>query len=285
MTSSPRRFSWAWLGIVPFALFALAFLLFPSLAIFIRSFQDNAGGFTFDNILGLSQQSIRDSYWVSIRLSIVTALIGGGLGFMLAYALILGGMPAWLRGVFMTFSGVASNFAGVPLAFAFLSTLGRLGIVTVLLKTIGIDLYGAGFSLYTFWGLALTYVYFQLPLTLLVIAPAMDGLKKQWREASENLGATSWQYWWHIGLPILMPALLSMLILLFGNAFGAYATAYALTGGQINLVPIVIGSQIRGDVFNNQGLGNALALGMVVIMALSIALYSLLQNRTARWLR
>jgi putative spermidine/putrescine transport system permease protein len=197
----------------------------------------------------------------------------------------LGGAPRWLRNAFMTFSGVASNFAGVPLAFAFISTLGRLGMLTVVLKTLGLDLYSGGFSLYTFWGLVFTYVYFQLPLALLILAPALDGLKKQWREASENLGASSWQYWRHIAFPILTPALLSMFILLFGNAFGAYATAYALTGGQLNLVTIVIGSQIQGDVFNNQGLGNALALGMIVIMGLSVALYSALQSRTARWLR
>jgi putative spermidine/putrescine transport system permease protein len=204
---------------------------------------------------------------------------------MVAYAIILVGAPRWLRNAFMTFSGVASNFAGVPLAFAFISTLGRLGMVTAFLKLIGIDLYDNGFSLYTFWGLAFTYIYFQLPLALLILAPALDGLKKQWREASENLGATSWQYWRHVAFPILTPALLSMFILLFGNAFGAYATAYALTGGQISLVTIVIGAQIQGDVFNNQGLGNALALGMIVIMGLSVALYSVLQNRTARWLR
>lgn len=285
MSTSSRRINWAWLGLIPFIIFAAAFLITPSAAIFVRSFQDNNGAFTFNNILGLAQKSIRDSYWVSIRLSFVTALIGAVFGSLVAYALILGDGPRWLRNAFMTFSGVASNFAGVPLAFAFLSTLGRLGLMTVLLKSLGLDLYASGFSLYTFWGLALTYIYFQFPLAILILAPALDGLKKQWREASENLGASSWQYWRYVGLPILTPALLSMFILLFGNAFGAYATAYALTGGQISLVTIVIGSQIQGDVFNNQGLGNALALGMVVIMALSVVLYSALQQRTARWLR
>jgi len=283
--SAQRRVSWAWIGIIPFAFFAVVFLFVPSAAIFVRSFQDNNGAFTIDNILGLSLKTIRDSYWVSVRLSFVTALFGALFGSMLAYALILGQAPRWMRNVFMTFSGVASNFAGVPLAFAFLSTLGRLGVATVFLKSAGLDLYANGFSLYTFWGLALTYTYFQLPLALLILAPALDGMKKQWREASANLGASSWQYWRYVGFPILTPAMLSMFILLFGNAFGAYATAYALTGGQINLVTIMIGSQIQGDIFNNQGLGNALALGMVVIMALTLALYSALQRRTARWLK
>jgi putative spermidine/putrescine transport system permease protein len=181
---------------------------------------------------------------------------------------------------------VASNFAGVPLAFAFISTLGRVGLVTVLLKeAFGISLYDAGFNLYSFWGLSLAYLYFQLPLMILIITPALDGLRREWREACENLGASPLQYWRHVALPILAPSLLSSVILLFGNAFGAYATAYALTGGFINLVPIQIGAQIRGDVLHDPNLGYALALGMVVIMTLSILGYTRLQKRASRFAR
>ncbi len=283
---APRRFSWAWVGVLPFFLFAIAFLILPALSLFTGSFQDRAGNLTLDNIAGLTQPFILDAYWLSIRVSLVTAIGGAVFGFLLAYAAILGGVPPAVRSGLMTFSGVASNFAGVPLAFAFIATLGRAGMITVLLNTLfGINIYQQGFNLYTFWGLTFTYMYFQLPLMVLIIAPALDGLKREWREASENLGATSWQYWRHIALPILLPSLLGATILLFGNAFGAYATAYALTGGTLNLVTIVIGAQIRGDVLNNPGLGYALALGMVVIMAVSIALYTWLQRKTARWLR
>jgi putative spermidine/putrescine transport system permease protein len=282
----PRRFSWAWLGVVPFFLFATAFLLLPAVSLVVGSFQDAQGGFTFANIAGLTQPFIVDAYWLSIKVSLVTALGGGFFGFLLAYAVTLGGLPHFVRSALLTFSGVASNFAGVPLAFAFIATLGRVGMITTLLGSLfGINIYNSGFNLYTFWGLSLTYMYFQFPLMVLIIAPALDGLKREWREASENLGATKVQYWRYVALPILLPSLLGTMILLFGNAFGAYATAYALTGGTLNVVPIVIGAQIRGDVLNNPGLGYALALGMVVIMAISIAGYTLLQSRTARWLR
>ncbi|HLF01157.1 MAG TPA: ABC transporter permease subunit, partial [Anaerolineales bacterium] len=142
-----------------------------------------------------------------------------------------------------------------------------------------------GFNLYGFLGLSLTYLYFQFPLMVLIMAPALEGLKAEWREASENLGASQWQYWRHVAFPILMPSLLGTMILLFGNAFGAQATAYALTGGTINLVTIVLSAQIRGDVLRNPGLGYSLALGMVVIMGISIAGYTLLQRRTERWLK
>jgi putative spermidine/putrescine transport system permease protein len=282
----PRRPWGAWLGVAPFFLFAVAFLLLPAASLVIGSFQDRQGGFTLENVAGLAQPFIVDAYWLSIKVSLVTAVGGAFFGFLLSYAAIMGGLPRAVRSALMTFSGVASNFAGVPLSFAFIATLGRVGMITTLLSSLfGINLYQQGFSLYTFWGLSLTYMYFQFPLMILIIAPALDGLKREWREASENLGATGWQYWRYVALPVLTPSLLGTTILLFGNAFGAYATAFALTGGTLNLVPIMIGAQIRGDVLNNPGLGYALALGMVVIMAISIAGYTLLQRQTERWLR
>ena len=190
-----------------------------------------------------------------------------------------------MRTALTTFSGVASNFAGVPLAFAFIATLGRTGMVTVFLKLfLGLNLYNQGFSLYSFWGLTLTYMYFQFPLMALVITPALDGLKKEWREAAENLGATPFQYWVKVGIPILLPSILGTMILLFGNAFGAYATALSLTGGFINLVTIVIGSQIKGDVLHNPGLGYALAMGMVFVMIVTMSGYYILRRRSERWL-
>jgi putative spermidine/putrescine transport system permease protein len=117
------------------------------------------------------------------------------------------------------------------------------------------------------------------------MAPALDGLRREWREACENLGGNSYHYWRYIAFPVLLPSLLGTMILLFGNAFGAYATAYAFSGSFINLVPILIGAQIQGDVLYNPGLGNALALGMIFIMALTMTAYSWLQRRAARWLR
>jgi putative spermidine/putrescine transport system permease protein len=277
---------WNWVGVVPFFLFAIGLLILPSMSLFTGSFQDNSGAFTLNNFRNLFQPHIMAAYWLSIRISAVTAIAGGLLGFLLAYAITLGHAPRWVRGILTTFSGVASNFAGVPLAFAFVSTLGRTGFVTVILESwFGVDLYRSGFTLYSFAGLSLTYLYFQFPLMVLIMTPALEGLKREWREAADNLGASSAQYWRMVGLPILLPSILGSMILLFGNAFGAYATALALTGGRLNLVTILIGAQIRGDVLHDPNLGYALALGMVVIMALSIALYSWLQRRAERWLR
>lgn len=285
--AAPRQISLAWLGVVPFFLFAILFLLFPALFFIVGSFQDLQGNWTLKNIVELFRNpQIVNSYILSIQVSLASAIGGGLLGFMLAYATILGGLPRGLRNTLMTFSGVASNFAGVPLAFAFISTLGRTGFITAFLNNVfGFNLYQNGFNLYTFAGLTLTYMYFQIPLMVLIIAPALDGLKKEWREASENLGATSYEYWRYIALPILTPSLLGTLILLFGNAFGAYATAFALTAGSLPIITIQIGAQIRGDVLHNANLGYAMALGMVVIMGVCIAAYSFMQRWSTRWLR
>ena len=203
----------------------------------------------------------------------------------MAYAVTIGRLPRFVRSGLLTFSGVASNFAGVPLAFAFIATLGRIGLLTTLLKTLGLDIYRQGFTLYSFAGLSLTYMYFQFPLMVLIITPALEGLKGEWREAAENLGASSGQYWRYVAFPILLPSMLGTMILLFANAFGAHATAFALTGGTYNLVTILIGAQMRGDVLRDPGLGYALAVGMVIIMTVSIVGYTLLQRRAERWLK
>jgi len=280
------KFSWAWLGVVPFFAFVTVFLILPSSALFIGALQDAEGNLTLKNIAGLFTPYVLEAYSLSIRVSIVTALAGGVFGFLMAYAITLGRLPRVLGSGLLIFSGLAANFGGVPLAFSFIATVGRTGFITAFLATaLGINLYDLGFNLYSFIGLCLVYMYFQLPLMILVMTPAFNGLKREWREASENLGASSWQYWRHIGLPILMPSMLGMMLLLFGSAFGAYATAFALTGGTLNLVTIVIGAQIRGDVLNDPHLGYALVLGMVAIMGFSITGYTILQRRSARWLK
>lgn len=286
-TASPRRrLSFEWLGVAPFIIFALMFLAFPTLYLLAGAFIGRDGQFTFDNIAALFTDQIIAAYWISIRISGASAILGAAIGLAMALAIIRGRLPAPLRAAVMTFSGVASNFAGVPLAFAFIATLGRLGLVTIILKTVfGFDLYRAGFNLLSFWGLTLTYLYFQIPLMLLIIAPAIDGLKKEWSEAAQILGASPWQFWRYIGLPILWPSVLGTLSLLFANAFGAIATAYGLTGSSLNIVPILLYAQIRGDALQNPGLGAALALGMVLITACANIIYLVISARSERWMK
>ncbi|MGV3491428.1 MAG: ABC transporter permease [Devosia sp.] len=281
-----RRFSLEWLSVAPFVIFAVMFLAAPTFYLFVQAFTDRAGNFTFDNMLGLGSEQIVRAYTISIQVSATSAVFGALIGLLITLALIRGKLPAGLRAGVMTFSGVASNFAGVPLAFAFIATLGRLGLVTLLLRDLfGFDMYRAGFNLFSFWGLTITYLYFQIPLMVVIIAPAIDGLKREWSEAAETLGASKWDFWRYIGLPILWPPVLGTLSLLFANAFGAIATAWALTGSNLNIVTVLLYNQIRGDALQNPGLGAALAVGMVVITSIANIIYLVVAKRAERWMK
>ncbi|NJS38188.1 MAG: ABC transporter permease subunit [Rhodobacteraceae bacterium] len=280
-----RRLPVEWLGILPFAIFAFLFLILPTLRIVTGAFQDVEGGFTLQNLYDLNTESIRAAYWTSIKLSLYSASLGCAIGFAMAAAVVFGGLPKAVRSPLLTFSGVASNFAGVPLAFAFIATIGPAGLITMELRDVGINLRAYGFNLLSFWGLVITYLFFQIPLMILIIIPALDGLKREWREAAEVLGATGLQYWRMVALPILFPSILGTFALLFANAFGAVATAFALTGPQLNIVPIKLFAQIRGDVLGNPNLGYALAFGMIAITVVANTVYIVLRVRSERWLK
>jgi putative spermidine/putrescine transport system permease protein len=282
-----RRVPLAWIGVVPFFVYAAAFLLVPSGIVLVGAFKNDKGHFTLKNMgTVLHTPEYIHAFRTSIELSLVTAVGGGIFGLLLAYAAARSGTPRFIRPLLTTFSGVAANFAGVPLAFAFIATIGNLGIVTKFLNDdLGLNIYQHGFNLFSFTGVAIVYLYFQIPLMVLVIAPAIDGLRSEWREASSNLGANAFQYWRHVGFPVLLPSVVGATILLFGNSFAAYATASQLTGSVVNLVPIIIGQNIGGDVLSNPHLSQALAFGMIVVIAVSMILYALVQRRTSRWMK
>lgn len=275
-----------WLGIIPFFVFAFLFLILPTIYIVVGAFRTPQGDFTISNILALNTPTIRNAYWISIKISFWSALLGCVIGFAMAAAITVGGVGKRVRNPLMTFSGVASNFAGVPLAFAFIATVGPAGIITLYLRTeFGINLRAYGWNLLSAWGLTVTYLFFQIPLMILIITPALDGLKREWREAAAILGATGTQYWRMVGFPILLPSILGTMALLFANAFGAVATAIALTGPSLNIAPILLFAQIRGDVLGSPNLGYALAFGMIVITGLANTLYIVLRARSERWLK
>jgi putative spermidine/putrescine transport system permease protein len=281
-----RTLPTAWLGVVPFFAFAILFLILPTLYVVVGAFRTPLGDWTLDNIRGLNTPTIISAYWVSIKISFYSAALGCLIGFAMAAAVVLGGLPKFLKSPLLTFSGVASNFAGVPLAFAFIATIGPAGIITIWLRTeFGINLRLMGFNLLSTTGLVITYLFFQIPLMILIITPALEGLKREWREAASVLGASGWQYWRMVALPILLPSILGTMALLFANAFGAVATAIALTGPALNIAPILLYAQIRGDVLGSPNLGYALALGMVVITAAANTLYIVLRARSERWLK
>jgi putative spermidine/putrescine transport system permease protein len=270
-------------GVAPFFACALAFLLVPSGALLVGAFRTQDGEFTTAFIEDLAAGSSRDAYLETIEISLITALLGGILGFLIARAALSRGAPRFIRPVLMTFSGVAVNFGGIPLAFAFISTLGTAGLATRALDSIGLNPYDHGFTLAGFWGLVVTYLYFQIPLMILVIAPAIDGLRPEWRDAAANLGASSSQYWRRVGFPVLLPSIIGSMVLLFGASFGAYATAYALASGHVGLVSLEIGELISGNADPHQAY--ALAFGMVIVIAATMIIYFAIDRRASRWRR
>ena len=205
--------------------------MWPTITVFTQALQGKSGMNTSALTEAITGQ-YQKSFVASLKLSLVTALLGAFIGVLLAYAAVVLHRPKWLRSGVTAFSGVAANFGGIPLAFAFIAALGTQGLMTKIMKTGGLDLQSHGFTIYSFWGLVIVYLYFQIPLMVLVTFPAIDGLKPAWREAAANLGATSWGYWRRVGIPVLAPSILGGILLLFANAFSAYATAYALSSGK-----------------------------------------------------
>ena len=236
------------------------------------------------SITAITEGPYRRAYVGSLQLSVITAVLGAVLGLAIAVAVLRTRRGRLLRRLVLTASGVLANFGGVPLAFAFLATIGNAGVITALLTdTLGLGL--GGFSLYSMAGLALVYLYFLIPLMVLTITPALEALRPQWREAADNLGASGWQYWRHVGGPVLAPPVIGATMLLFASAFAAYATAKALVGSSIPLVTLQIADALSSNVVvGSENLGKALALGMVVLIGLVMAFYAWVQRRTQRWL-
>jgi putative spermidine/putrescine transport system permease protein len=274
-------------GVVPFGAYVTLGLLLPMVAVAVGAFQDSTtGGFTLSNVKTATHGIYLHGFWQSIILSVLASIIPGILGLMIAYAIFTAKRGNVLRQVCITASGVFANFGGVPLAFLFIATLGSGGLATQWISDLGFNLYNHGFSLYTLSGVVVVYMYFQIPLMVLVILPALEGLRPAWREAAENVGASSWQYWRYVGGPVLLPSFLGCVLLLFGSGLSAYATAEALTNGAIPLTSIQIGSFLNGNVIaGQQNVGKALGLGMVIIIAIAMLIYVALQRRAAKWLR
>jgi len=272
-------------AMAPFVIYSFLGLGIPALAVIYEAFRGDSGGWTLSNVNEIVHGVFLTGFENSLKLGLLSALIPGVLGVFLAYA-IQTSKSNTLRRLSATASGVLANFGGINLTFIFIATLGSTGVLTYWLQDLGIKLTSIGFNLYSFSGVLVVYMYFQLPLMVLVITPALGGLRANWREAAENMGASSWRYWLHVGVPVLLPSILGGMLLLFGSAFAAYATAETLTLGLIALSPIQIGNFLNGNVIAGQThVGYAIAFGMLIILAITMIVYSLVRKRASKWLQ
>jgi putative spermidine/putrescine transport system permease protein len=278
-----NRYPWAAtaLGLAPMLLSLLGFLVLPIVLMFVGSFRGEHG-WSLVNYLATFRGEYLRAFITTLEISLVTALLGGVLGTLTAIAIAWGPLSSSLL---LTLASVAANWGGIPLAFAVIATIGNSGWLTDSFKGVGLDLYARGFTVYGNTGLIMTYTYFQWPLMLLLILPAVQRFRSQWREAAESLGATRWQFWQWVGIPILMPSIVGGVALLFANAFGAQATAFALAQGALNLVSIKITFLISGQTELNPGLADALSVEMTVVLAIAVIIYQVTNQRARRWMR
>jgi putative spermidine/putrescine transport system permease protein len=283
-STTGRRLSLSWLGAVPFFGYVGLFLLLPTGIVVFQAFFNATGQPTLENVQALGESFVIKAFVNSIVLSAGSALLGAAFGAVLAYMIASGPPDGMTRRIWTAASGVLAQFGGVTLAFAFVATVGSQGLVTLALQNIGID--ASGPWLFKVSGLMVVYTYFQIPLMVLVFLPALDGVRPQWREAAETLGGTTWQYWRHVAIPLLTAPFLGAVLLLFANAFAAYATAAALISQGSVIIPLQIRTALTSEVvLGQENVAKALALGMIIVVAIAMTLYAMLQRRTARWLR
>ncbi len=273
-----------WAGALPFLAFIALLLVVPAISVVVGAFQTESGGFTLSNLRIATEGPYLASFVASFELSVSSTLLAVVFGTLAALA--IAGARGRSRALLQSASSVLANTGGVPLAFAFIATLGNFGVVTEVLTSLGFDPYRDGFSLYSVLGLTIVYQYFLIPLMVLIMIGPIRTFKRSWVEAATSLGASRFRFWISVGLPILAPAILSGAVVIFTDAFAAYATAEALTSGTIPLVPIQIGTLVSGNVAAGQGnLGNALGLGMIIVIAAAATVYLASSRRSARWLR
>lgn len=269
---------------IPFLLFVGLFLLYPTFAV-LQSAVTPGESFRLDNLRTALSGTYLQGFINSITLGVTTAIIGGILGILLAITMRSLTRPRWLHSTLDSWSAVASQLGGVPLAFAFIAAIGTQGILTKLFAQVGLNINDLGVSPTGFWGLVVVYLYFQIPLMFLVTLPALNALSPTWREAASIMGASGLRYWLKVGIPILAPAALGGMILLFVNAFAAYATAYVLDPGRA-LVPLQLRFLLQGNVISGEeDLGYAIVTWVVFLLLLSVFAMTALQRRTLRWTR
>ena len=283
------RPSGALAGVVPFFAYVSVFLLIPTLVVIIGAFF-GPQGFTLGNLKALfeDQGGYPNPFPAALRksvlLSVYTALAGAIAGGVLAYAISTAPPASMVKRFVTSLCGVLAQFGGVALAFAFMASFGNGGMLADWLAKVGFELDPTW--LYQ-WdgGLLVVYVFFQIPLMVIVFLPAVEGLKPQWREATETLGGTTWTFWRRVALPILMPSFIGAFLLLFTNAFSAYATAAVLVSQGSPLVPLMIGSTMSSEVILGQeNVGKAMALAMVLVVAVVMVVYVWIDKRASRWL-
>ncbi|MGL5694806.1 MAG: ABC transporter permease [Peptostreptococcaceae bacterium] len=269
------------LGLIPFSIMVLAFLFGPLITMIIMSFKSTGGG-------GFSLEQYKEVftnafYMQSFKNSISISLISSSISvtICIATAYFITKLSQKTQDMVLNLSNLTNNFAGVPLAFAFIIMLGNSGLFVLLGKKLGIG-FLTDFNLYSWTGLILIYIYFQIPLGIMLLYPTLQGIKDEWKHAASLLGATTFEFWKNIGMPIILPGVAGVFSILFANSMGAYASAYALVGSNYNLLTVQIGALISGDIFSRTELASAIAVILSVILIITLLFNDYMMKKIRR---
>jgi putative spermidine/putrescine transport system permease protein len=279
--------TWSRIGLLlafaPFLIFCAMFELIPTVALLLGS----VGGIERHSLEWIGKvftnSTFQRSIWNSLLLAVTSSLLGAVLGTAIGYA-ITRTRHDRVRRALVALASLSSNAGGISLGFAFITILGAAGMITILLRQFGIDLLSF-FSIYSVIGLIVVYLYFQVPLMIVLMLPAFAGLRTDWAEASASLGGTGRDFWRRVGVPVLMPSIVAGTVLLFVSSMGAYATAQALIGSRINLMTIQISILRRGEILYQPAQADAMATVLLAMVAVSVLAYLLIQRRAQRWIK
>lgn len=263
-----------------FFILVIGILIYPTIVMLVSSFQDTrSGGVTLDNYIRIfTEYQYVNGFKNSVVLAFISSIVGLVITVLATYGVYFY-MPR-VKSIFLALANLTANYVGVPLAFGLILLLGNAGILTNLANTFDWD-FLSDFSVYSVSGLMFGFIYFQIPMGITLLLPIYDALDKNWREAASLLGATSFQYWVKIGLPVLFPSLMGVLAMMFANAIGTYDTAVALTGSSVNMIAINIANTIQGDIFALPEVGSAIAvvLGLILLVNMGLSQWIIDRNR------
>lgn len=267
-----RKVGGRWVFLMPLAFIILFFECVPLISMVVQSFLDN-GTISLQNFVSIAQKpvylmAIRNSLWVTLLCSI----LGLVLDFLLAMA--LSSDKGKKKSLYLSLLNLTSTFSGVPLAIAFITVLGTSGVFVLIAKAIGFTPM-ANYNLYSMKGMFLVYLYFQIPMGTLLLLPVFNKVKKEWKESAYLMNSSTIHFWFKVGIPVMMPGILSTFNMLFTNALAAYATPYLLVNNSISLLPVKIVDMFVGDVRQRPGLGSALSIVMLAIVLIEIGLTNL----------
>lgn len=266
------------IAVFPLLVLALLFLLLPLGNLLVKSFCSPEGvGITLANYRDVFTKAIYiAAIRNSLKLSFLSTFAGLAISFVTALAITL--VLPKERSRFMSIFNMVSNFAGLPLAFAFIVIMGSSGVIIQIAQELGLNIFSE-FNLYSERGLLLLFIYFQIPLGTLLLIPAFQGIRREWKESAAVMGSNPFQFWTKVGIPVLIPSLTGTFGMLFANALTAYATPYVLMTTNYPLLPIKIASMFTGEMTQQEEIGSALSVVMMVIMLSVIALSNLVKRK------